>query len=433
MKKVLSLFLSFAAVLTASDLFAQTKLSVSGAGRLYPIAVPQLCSSEGGSAVAKEISAVIARDLQLSGYFDVMNPEAYLETPGKCSGPDDFAYSDWSVLGVEGLVRGVVEEREDSLQVQMYLHDVQVRKAVLGKEYVGEETHARSIAHRFANEILKFFTGEEGVFGSQIIFSGRVGRFKELFVMDMDGTNIRQLTDDKGLAISSSWHQNGKELLYTTYRDRVPEVYALDLASRRIKRLTRGSALELGAKYTIDGRNVIVSRSAGRDSDLVILDSNGTVIKKLTGGTGAIDVSPDFSPDGSRVVFCSNRSGGPQIYVMNSDGSNVHRISYVTSSYCTSPDWSPKGDRIAFVCRADAGFQIFVSDPEGRNALQLTSYGDNEDPDWAPDGRYLVFASTFGRGRNFNLALMRSDGANITQLTNSRSGDTEPAWGPVPR
>ena len=85
------------------------------------------------------------------------------------------------------------------------------------------------------------------------------------------------------------------------------------------------------------------------------------------------------------------------------------------------------------MCRADGAFQVFVSDVTGMNALQLTSYGDNEDPDWSPDGRYLVFASTFGRKAGFNIAMMRNDGGNITQLTHGHGSDTEPAWGPVVR
>ena len=161
------------------------------------------------------------------------------------------------------------------------------------------------------------------------------------------------------------------------------------------------------------------------------MDRGGNILRRLTNGSRAIDVSPSYSPDGRQIAFCSDRAGSPQIYIMNSDGSNVRRISYVTSSYCTSPSWSPKGDKIAYVCRADGMFQVFVSDISGMNALQLTSYGDNEDPDWSPDGRYIVFASTFGRKANFNIAIMKNDGGNITQLTYGHVSDTEPAWGPV--
>ena len=155
-------------------------------------------------------------------------------------------------------------------------------------------------------------------------------------------------------------------------------------------------------------------------------------MKDLTPSAGTINVSPAWSPDHSQILFVSNRGGGPQIYLMDSAGDAPHRISYTSSNYCTSPAWSPKGDKVAFVCRADRGHQLFIANPDGSGAEQLTSLGSNEDPDWSPDGRYIVFATTFGKGPVFNLALMRADGSGIRQLTNSRGGDTDPAWSPMP-
>jgi len=281
-KRILFVFVLFCSF--ASNAWSQTRLNVQGAGRLYPIALPQLCSRALGASAAKEIPQVIARDLKLSGYFEIINPNAYIETPGKCDDRNGFAYSDWSVIGVEGLVKGIIESVGAQIKVSLFLHDVQTQRAVLGKEYFGEPAQIRQIAHKFANEILRYFTGEEGVFGSQIVFSGRVGRFKELFIMDMDGSNVRQLTNDKGLAIAPSWNQVGTEILYTTYRDRIPEIYALNPLNRHIQRLTRTTALELGAVYAPDGRNFAVSRSIGRESSIILLDRGGNLLRKLTPG-----------------------------------------------------------------------------------------------------------------------------------------------------
>ena len=427
MKK--SLLIIFSLLTVACQGWAGTDLSVRGSGRLFPIAVPQLCLQGGNSEATRDIPRIIGRDLDLSGYFEVLNPNSYIEAPGKCGPPDGVAYTDWTVIGAEGLVRGVVSGGPEGLKIQMYLLDVNKQQVVLGKEYSGDASQIPRIAHKFANEIMKFFTGEYGVFGTQIAFSSRVGRFKELFVMDMDGSNIRQLTNERGLAISPAWEPSGKRLVYTSYRTRTPDLFLIDVFSRAVRQVTHTPGMEVGAHFTPGGSNLIVSLTEDRDSDLVVLNTSGAVLQRLTPPNGAIDVSPSYSPDGSQMVFCSDRGGGPQIYMMGSDGSNPHRVSFATSNYCTSPRWSPKGDKIVFVCRADAGFNIFVSSPDGSKPFQLTSSGNNEDPDWSPDGRYITFATTMGRGA-YSLALMRSDGSNIRQLTQSRGGDFQPAWGP---
>ena len=261
MKKSLSAvvlnYLTLALLLGTSTLLpglanAQTRLSVQGSGKLYPIAIPQVCVQSGDFNIGKEVSDVIARDLDLSGYFDVLNPSVYIETPGKCiSDPSGVAYSDWTVLGTEGLVKGDITQSGNSFTARMYLHDVSLKKIVLGKEYSGDLTQVRKIAHRFANEILMFFTGELGVFGSQVAYSGKVGRFKELFLMDMDGSNIRQITDDKGLALSIGWHPSGEALIYTNYKKREPNLYIKQLNTRQDKQLTFGPEMDTGGRFLL--------------------------------------------------------------------------------------------------------------------------------------------------------------------------------------
>ncbi len=434
---LLSAFLGF-----APHADAQTDIFIRGAGKKIPVAVPQLCLQSGDFTTStnvpngdppRDIPRIIGRDLDLSGVFEVMDPGGYIETPGKCGSPEQLVYSDWSVIGVEGLVRGVVTFDGARLRVQMFLHDVQRQKVLLGKEYEGDITQVPAIAHRFANEVYRMFTGEEGVFGTQIAYSSKVGRFRELFLMDMDGSNVRQLTNDRALAVSPSWDPIGKTLVFTSYMNRVPDLYLLNVSQRVKRQVTRGNALELGARFSSDGSKLLTSINDDGRSRIVLMNLDGTIVQSLTPVSRGIDVSPVWSPDQRQVAFCSNRGGGPQIYVMGADGSSPKRISYVNSNYCTSPAWSPKGDRIAYVCRSDGGFNIFVSDLGGLNPLQLTSVGDNEDPDWAPNGKYIVFSSTLGRGFVKSIALMKDDGSSIKKLTTARIGDMEPRWGPLPR
>ncbi len=425
-------FLALVAVILVSavDAVAQTDLYVRGAGRLIPIAVPQLCNQGEQGEPAVEIPGVMRRDLDISGFFEVLDPKGYIESAGKCGAPETTAFSDWSAIGPEGLVKGKVSVSGSRVTAQLYLLDVQKQQIVLAKEYQGDVAQARMIAHRFANDILKYYTGYPGVFGTEIAFSSRIGRFKELFVMDMDGSNARQLTNERALAMSASWDPSGSRLVYTSFRNRTPDLFLMNVASKSAKQITRTTELEIGAHFLGNDR-LLVSRTEGSDSDIVIMSTDGTIERRLTPPNRAIDVSPVPSPDGRELIFCSNRGGGPQIYKMGIDGSNPRRISFVNSNYCTSPAWAPSGDKIAFVCRADGNFQMFVSDVNGDNVLQLTSSGSNEDPDFSPDGRYLTFSSSYFGG-GYNIAIMRTDGTSIKQISKARGGDFEPTWGPLP-
>jgi TolB protein len=409
---------------------AQTDIRVSGAEVGFPVAVPQLCNASNAAEYAAKVPEVITRDLQISGLFKVLNPGTFVETPGKCSEPNAIAYSDWSVIGAEGLVKGEVREKGDSIEVVMYLHDVQQQRAVVAKRYEAAKEDYAKVAHRFANEIMGHFTGEKGVFGTEIAYVSRVGRFKELFMMGIDGSGVRQITRDRGLALSPSWAPGGDKIIFTSYASRRPELYVVSPKGGKPQRITKRPGLELGAKFSRDGNTILTASSVSGLSKISLFDLRGRVLKRLTTGS-AIDVSPSWSPDGEWFAFCSNRGGGPQIYISRADGTGrPKRVSFADSNYCTSPAWSPKGDRIAFVCRR-GGHQIFMSSPRGGQATQLTFSGNNEDPNWSPDGRFIAMSSNLGRGGPRNIAILSLLGGSPTQISFAKSEDSQPAWSPM--
>jgi TolB protein len=416
---------------------AQTTIVISKPQDKIAIALPAYCSiSPNDSLTAKNIPLIISEDLGLSGYFDVVNPSAYVGGSDDCSGKTVSSYEDWRVIKSDFLVKGSVKNIGGQLSVDFYLHDVATAKSVLGRNYRVSGATYEVVAHKISNEIVKYITGKAGPFGSEIVYSSRVGRFKELFVTDLLGKKTRQLTREKGLAVSPAWNQKGNLILYTSYSRKVPDLNLLEYPQNTTRALTRTTELEIGGDFAPDGNTIITSVSGAKDTDLVVFNRLGKAVRYYGRGNNSIDVSPTYSPDGSKVAFCSNRSGGPQIYVLDLATNREERVSFVDSPYCTSPDWSPDSKNLAFVCRSDGGFQIYKSDAVGENVEQLTFGGDNEDPSWSPDGRFLAFASTFGKRFGFNLALLRLGDSRslgeIKQLTFRTNDDTDPSWGPVP-
>lgn len=409
---------------------AQTDIHITGPQSGFPIAVPQFCDQGQSEPYNIKIPEAISKNLQMFGLFRVLLPASYVETPGKCGGQNNIAFSDWSVIGTDLLVKGEISRTgRNELVAKIYLYDVVRQQAVIGKQYQASEDEYLVIANRFSNEVMRF-VGSEEIFGTSLVFVSKVGRFKELFLMDATGSGIRQITKDIGLALSPAWSPEGDRIVYTSYRTKQPELHVISVKGGGASQLTKRSGLELGAEFTPDGQRILASASIAGDSNLIYFDLKGNIISHLTKG-GSIDVSPSFSPDGSQVAFCSNRAGGPQIYIMSSNGpSSPKRISFTQSSYCTSPVWSPRGDRVAFVCLGDGGNQLFVTDPAGGNTVQLTFQGKNEDPSWSPKGQFLVFSSDMEKRGRRSIYVMHLDTAHVTRIT-SDGDDSQPVWGPV--
>ena len=424
-----TIFIFLIIIFLAPFAYAQTEILISGAKTGFPVALPQLCNAGDANESVVKVPEVMAKNLDLSGLFKVVSPGAYIETPGKCGGPKDIAYSDWSVIGAEGVVKGTIRKEGGKLVAEMYLHDVAQQKPVVGKRYEADVNDFSRIAHKFSNEIMRYFTGEAGVFGTKILFVSRVGRFKDLFVMDLDGSNLRQVTRDRGLALSPSWSPAGDRIVYTSYLTRTPELYLTSISGGNPLRITKRPGLELGAEFDPKGSSLAAAASIRGISKIVMFDLKGRIVKMLT-DSSSIDVSPTWSPDGSQLAFCSNRGGGPQIYVMSSQGGGAKRVSFTESSYCSTPAWSPKGDRIAFSCR-NGGNQLYSANVDGSGVTQLTFGGNNEDPSWSPDGRFIAFSSNFGRGAAMNIGILSLLGGAPRQISFAKSEDSQPAWGPL--
>ena len=430
MKRLVCGFCALALIAGARASTAQTTGRIVGQGlHSYPVAVAPLRSLSGGSGkdVATRFADVVGRDLMLSGYFKVLDRAAYIEK-SETSGynAEDINFDNWSVIGALGLVKGAYTIEGDNLSIEAQLFDVYQRKRLTGRRYRGSLDLVRRMAHRFADEIMAQFTGERGPFDSRITFlSTRDGRFKEVYVMSLDGGDLQQVTKNQTINVSPSWSPDARSLLYTSYKRGNPDLYLLDLLSARESRLSQRAGLNLGGKLSPDGSTIAMALESDGNADIVLLDRNGELRRRLT-DSWAIDVSPSWSPDGRQIAFCSNRNGSPQIYVMSADGGAARRITF-SGDYNTAPAWSPKGDRIAYVSRSEGEFNIATIKVDGGDAHQLTQgSGNNEDPSWSPDGRYLVFSSS--RTGRKKLFVTDASGVSQVQLTQGGGDDSSPAW-----
>ena len=423
--------LSLLAILCGGTAFAQLRGNIYGAGKHnYPIAISPPKVLSGGTAgrdSAQKFADIIARDLTLSGYFKIIDQEAFIERP-ESSGitTEEINFDNWSVIGAMGLVKGGITIEGDTVTIEAKLFDVYQRKQLAGKRYRGSAELVRRMAHRFADEIMQQFTGEQGPFDSKITFvSNRDGRFKEVYVMSLDGGDLQQVTKAASITVSPSWTPDARSLLYTSYKRGNPDLFLLDLLSNRETRISSRLGLNLGGRMSPDGSMIAMTLEQDGSSDIVLLDRAGELLRRAT-DNWAIDVSPTWSPDGKQIAFCSNRSGGPQIYIMNASGGEARRITF-QGDYNTAPAWSPKGDRIAYVSRYEGGFNIFTVKTDGTEARQLTQAArNNEDPSWSPDGRYLVFSSN--RSGRKKLYVTDAAGVNQVKLTRGGGDDTSPAW-----
>lgn len=251
----------------------------------------------------------------------------------------------------------------------------------------------------------------------------------EIYTMNPNGTDLRNLTNLNGVDASPSWSPDGQKIVFSSIVGGYSNIFVMNNdGTDRINLTNFTDGSEGFPSYSPDGTKILFHRyytqPSVEPSDIYVMNANGTGLIQLTSDP-ASDEDASWSPDGSKIVFESTRGGaGYDVYTMNSNGTGVVRLTN-SPSFDGSASWSPDGTKIAFTNGGD----IYTMNPNGTGVTQLTNNGNNNvGAKWSPDGTKIAYYAV--SNSNFEIFSMDPDGNNKTNLTNDPADDTGPAFGP---
>jgi len=398
-------------------------------------------------AIGTELFRTIQNDLSISNYFQFINQSAYLEDVSKTAlkpFPTDqqgFKFDSWKQIGAEFLIRGAYVIAGKELVFEVYLYHVTKGTTILAKKYRGSTDAVRRLAHTFANEVIESLTGKNGMFLSKLVVASDRGgnNYKEIYVMDWDGSEVQKITNHKSITLSPSWSHDGKKIAYTAFvqrtrtKTRNADMFIYELLTGKRWLVSYRQGLNSGAHFAPNGEHLYLTLSQEGNPDIFRMNVDGTLEAKLTNGPrGAMNVEPAVSPDGKSIAFSSDRSGQPMIYVMGIDGSAPKRITFA-GKFNSTPAWSPDGKKIAFAGWEVDHFDVFVMNSDGSDMVRITSskksngkWAMNEDPVFSPDGRHLMYTSN--RTGTNQIYISNLDGSDERRITVDNANYFKPKW-----
>lgn len=406
--------------------FAELTVDITqGAEGAVPIAVVPFSQP---SLPGDTMSEIVAMDLHGSGKFSIMRESLLPERPVPPSVPE---FPLWQGSGQEHVVIGRVTSGEGgSLVAEFVLYDAIRGVQSLSERISFKPSEARHTAHRIADMIFKFLTGERGVFNTRVAYVAASGygmeREYRLVIADTDGEGDRIVISSPEPIMSPSWSPDGKRIAYVSFEDHNAAVFVQNLATGERRKISSLPGLNGAPAWSPDGSELAVTLSKDGSPDIYIIDVGTSAVRRVTYGD-AIDTEASWSPDGRSLVFTSDRGGKPQLYLVSAHGGEPQRLTY-EGSYNARGVFSPDGRSIAMVHGGQGGFRIAVMDVGSKKIKVLSSGRLDESPAFAPNGQMILY--TRKDGGLDQLAVVSVDG-KFKQNIHVKGGDIRGAsWSP---
>ncbi len=189
----------------------------------------------------------------------------------------------------------------------------------------------------------------------------------DIFQADLDGKNLKRLTEADGYDAEGSYSADGRHIVFTSYRDGDGEIYVMDADGQNPRRITNAKGYDGGPFFSPDGKRIIY-RSDRKDNDMLQIFVNnveGTDEHALTDNE-AVNWGPFWHPDSRHIVYATSRHGHAnyEIYLMNVDTKAEERLTF-HDGFDGLPVFSPDGKQMMWTSNSrgtDRNSQLFIAD-----------------------------------------------------------------------
>lgn len=245
-----------------------------------------------------------------------------------------------------------------------------------------------------ADDVILAATGRPGLATSRLVFvSDRTGT-KQIYICDVQGKEVQQVTHHAHGAVSPSLSPDGGGIAYTSYKSGFPVVLIMDLGLGWERTVTDTPGSSFGAAFSPDGQKLALVMSFLGNPEIFVTDLGTNTAGCISDTVGAPS-SPSWHPDGRQVIFADDRGKGPKLYVAEvpeKDNSEARLFLWRAGySFCADPEFSPNGRMVAFTTRIGKDTAVVVKEYPQGTARVIQAEGAQH-PSWSPNGRYLCYS-----------------------------------------
>jgi len=260
----------------------------------------------------------------------------------------------------------------------------------------------------------------------------------DVYTMAPDGSELTRLTFT-GDALIPAWSPDGTQIAFSRVSGDDVHLFVMDFDGSDLRQVTAGSGARIQAKWSPDGGTLIFSRFPNSS-----WEGDGAIYTvPVEGGTetlvSACDCQwPAYSPDGTKVAYAAFVPEGddahtlvPSVHLMNADGTGGTNL-LPQATWGHRPAWSPDGTKIVFPGFEGSGpaYDIYTIAPDGTGLTRVTTTGHLGFVSVSPDGSRMVVEHQATISQS-DIYVMNADGTGMTKITEFEGINSYPGWRPT--
>lgn len=271
---------------------------------------------------------------------------------------------------------------------------------------------AHGIGERLPDSTIAFTTGRNANFDIYLLETGR-----NLLV---------NVSRHPSWDTAPAWSPDGMQLVFVSNRSNNNNLFIMDFDGRNVRQITDGQYYDFPT-WSPDGTTIAYQQFTGADSDIFVIPVTGGDSIRLT--RQADNLTPGWTPDGA-VIYGANQVNVSSIRIVTLSGEMVIYEEGALANF-SFPRYSPDGTRLAYVAQAGSGFlEVYIRNTSTGSTQQVTAFRNTLGPTWSPDGCAIAVSGI--HGDNVEIFIVPIDGSLPRRVTNDPAQDFAPAWRPLP-